>query len=101
VGVSALGSGLAGLVATTAHRADVLLAAKMEAVEVKADEAARRAAELIERAERVIELPDDAHGWHVTVFTRQPPAAGERELLSWFESDMQLARLKQQTHFHH
>jgi hypothetical protein len=99
--LSALVAGLTWTVTHDAHRADSILAAKVERIEAKADEASKHAAALAEYADRVIDLPEDAKAWHVSVFTHNPPTASERQILTWFETDGQLSRLKAQTHFHH
>lgn len=46
------------------------------------------------------EMPiDDSAGWYTTLFTTATPNADEQKLLSWFDSNAQLAKLKSDTHF--
>ena len=52
-------------------------------------------------AEQVIDLPEDAHAWHTSIFTNVRLTQREREILDWFVSDPQLSRLRSQTLFHH
>ena len=51
--------------------------------------------------EQVIDLPEDAHAWHTSVFTNVRLTPREREILDWFVRDPQLSRLRSQTLFHH
>ena len=93
--------------AMTAHAArkhENRLTAEIAAVKARSDYAAAQAAyaaSVAELGDRVIDLPDDADGWYTSVFTQEKPSRRERQILDWFESDPQLARLKSQTHFNH
>lgn len=51
--------------------------------------------------ERIIELPEDGRSWHVVVFTSVEMNPRERAILSWFDDNPELNKLKRQTHFHH
>lgn len=86
--------------AATARRLAVG-AAGLHAVVHKARAEAAEAKAIAEFGDRVIDLPEDGGGWHTSVFTHDPPTAAEQRLLGFFASDPQLAKLKQQTHFHH
>jgi hypothetical protein len=88
--------------ATRQHESQ--LTAQIAAVKAKSDYAAQQAAyaaSVAELGDRVIDLPEDAQAWHTSVFTGETPSPQEKQILAWFESDAQLRRLKEQTHFHH
>src|SRR5487761_96108 len=90
--------------AMTAHFArkqESQLTAQLAAVKVRSDYAAAYAASVAELGDRVIDLPEDAHAWHTSLFTHDQPSPREKRLVGWFESEPQLRRLKEQTHFHH
>lgn len=90
-----------GAMSAAAARRLAAGAADLQAVVHKARIEAAEAKAIAEFGDRVINLPEDGAAWHTSVFTHEPPTAAEQRLLSWFASDPQLARLKQQTHFHH
>lgn len=52
--------------------------------------------------ERVINLPEDAHKWHIVALVNEPQyrTAQERELIGWFDTDPRLAVLKSQCKWH-
>ncbi|HUY88906.1 MAG TPA: hypothetical protein VMV10_09245 [Pirellulales bacterium] len=86
--------------AATARRLAASAAGWQTAVrQARAEAAAAKA--IAEFGDRVIDLPEDGAAWHTSVFTHEAPTAEEQRMLGWFASDPQLARLKQQTHFHH
>lgn len=93
--------------ALTAHatrKRESLLTAQLVAVKVQSDYVAQQAAyaaSVAELGDRVIDLPDDAGGWHTSVFTGEKPSPREEQILGWFDGEPQLRRLKEQTHFHH
>src|SRR6185437_376680 len=92
------------MTAHAARRHESQLTAAIDAVRVRSDYAAAQAAyaaSVAELGDRVIDLPEDAHAWHTSVFTGEKPSSRERQILGWFESEPQLRRLKEQTHFHH
>ncbi|HUY34659.1 MAG TPA: hypothetical protein VMV69_18080 [Pirellulales bacterium] len=97
VAFAALVAGLAWSVIDSAKQSDAVLAAKLVQVEAMA----RHATELAQYADRVVELPEDGANWHTTVFTANPPTPQERRILSWFDGDQRLRKLKSSTHFHH
>lgn len=86
-----------GLSVAHTRKANAALARRLVQIDHKADYAAN----LAEFGDRVIDLPQDAHSWHTSVFTKDVLEQRERQLLDWFSSDPQLVRLRQQTHFHH
>ncbi len=101
VAFAALVAGMAWCVINSAKQNDGLLAKEMAAKMARVEAQAKYATELAEYADRVIELPEDGANWHTTVFTAKEPTPRERQLLSWFDSDQRLAKLKSSTHFHH
>lgn len=48
-----------------------------------------------------LSLPEDGQAFYCTTFTTGTPNADEQRLLSWFDSNAQLSRLKSQTHWSH
>jgi len=87
--------------AAAARRLATLNASTLQAAVRRARVETAEAKALAEFGDRVIDLPEDGAAWHTSVFTHDPPAANEQRMLAWFASDPQLAKLKQQTHFHH
>lgn len=88
----------------SARKHESQLTAQFAAVKARTDFAAAQAAyaaSIAELGDRVIDLPEDGQAWHTSVFTHQRPTRQETRILDWFETDPQLQRLKQQTHFHH
>jgi hypothetical protein len=103
---SALCAAVAWCAMTTlaARKHESQLTAQIAAVKTRTDFAAAQAAyaaSVAELGDRVIDLPEDAHAWHTSVFTHKRPTNREKQLLEWFDNDPQLHRLKLQTHFHH
>jgi len=78
---------------------DTAASLRAELDAVKAEAAQAKA--IAEFGDRVIDLPEDGNAWHTTIFTSENPTPHEQQILSWFESDEQLRKLKAQTHFHH
>ncbi|HVC98676.1 MAG TPA: hypothetical protein VND64_33735 [Pirellulales bacterium] len=101
VAFAALIAGMAWCVISGAKKNDGLLAKEIAAKMALVEAQAKYATELAEYADRVIELPEDGANWHTTVFTATEPTPHERQLLSWFDGDQRLAKLKSSTHFHH
>lgn len=88
------------------HSAQSKLDSTTVAIRAELDEvrtAALEAKAIAEFGDRVIDLPEDGNIWHTTVFTTDGYASNptEQRLLSWFQTDEQLRKLKAQTHFHH
>ncbi|HWB13716.1 MAG TPA: hypothetical protein VG826_31110 [Pirellulales bacterium] len=82
--------------ATNVKHEERSLSKQLAAVKATAD----YAASLAEIGDRVIDLPDDGHAWFTTVITQDDPTPREKQVVSWFDTDPQLSRLKQQTHWH-
>jgi hypothetical protein len=92
------------MTAQAARQHESQLTAAIASVRARSDYAAAQAAyaaSVAELGDRVIDLPEDAHAWHTSVFTAERPSLHERRILGWFDSEPQLRRLKEQTHFHH
>lgn len=97
-GIIGFASLLAGMAWFSAHNANDV-ASRVNAKLEKIDAQVQYATEMAEYADRVVNLPEDAANWYVTVFTASPATQQDQQLVAWFDSDPQLKRIKGSTHF--